>query len=111
MEKNLYDTSKLIQLYKSKGKKSVSGYTTILNIIEFPKALEIGLVILYPSKSDYKLAIKISTELLNIGKPIPAVDAIISAIAINNDLRVITKDKHFLFVKDVVENFKVIVED
>ena len=83
MEKNLYDTSKLMQLYKSKGKKSVNGYTTILNIIEFPKALEIGLVILYPSKYDYKLAIKIFAEHLNIGKPISAVDAIISAIAIS----------------------------
>ncbi|ADC66044.1 conserved hypothetical protein [Ferroglobus placidus DSM 10642] len=73
--------------------------------------LELDLTILYPSKSDYNLALKISTELLKIGKPIPAVDIIISAISINKGLRVITKDKHFLFVKDVISEFNVIVED
>jgi len=66
MEKNLYDTNKLTELYKNK--EIVSGYTTILNVIEFLKALESNLTILYPSKSDYKLAIKISTEVLKIGK-------------------------------------------
>ena len=109
MEKNLYDTSKLIDAYKKK--ENIQGYTTIFNIIEFPKALELNLIILYPSKSDYNLALKISTELLKIGKPIPAIDITISAIAINNGLRVITKDKHFLFIKDIMKDFEVIVED
>ncbi len=109
MEKNLYDTNKLIELYKKK--ESVSGYTTILNVIEFPKALEFNLTIIYPSKSDYRLAIKISTELLKIGKPIPAVDILISAIAINNGLRVVTLDKRFLLVKEVISEFDVLVED
>lgn len=108
MEKNLYDTNKLIELYKNE--ESVNGYTTILNLIEFPKALELDLKILYPSKSDFKLAIKISTDLLKIGKPIPAVDILISAIAINNGLKVITKDKHFLLVKDVMREFDFLVE-
>ena len=53
MEKILYDKSKLIDAYEN-----------------------------YPSKSDYNLALRISTELLKIGKPIPA-----SAIAINNVLQ------------------------
>lgn len=79
MEKNLYDTNKLIELYKNK--ESMSGYTTILNVIEFPKALEFNLTVLYLSKSDYRLAIKISTELLKIGEPVPAVYTLISAIA------------------------------
>jgi len=35
MEENLYDTSKLIEYYREN--KSVEGYTTILNVIEFPK--------------------------------------------------------------------------
>ena len=108
MEENLYDTSKLIDAYK-KG-EVIHGYTTIFNLIEFPKALELDLRILYPLKSDYNLALKISTELLKIGKPIPAVDAIISAIALNNGLRVITKDRHFLFVKDVRRDFEVVIE-
>jgi len=109
MEKNLYDTSKLIEAYKKN--EEIHGYTTIFNLIEFPKALELDLTVLYPSKSDYNLALKISIELLKIGKPIPAVDVIISAIAINNQLKVVTKDKHFLFVKDVVKDFEVIVND
>ena len=79
--------------------------------IEFPKALELNLTVLYPSKSDYNLALKISTELLKIGKPIPAVDVVISAIAINKKLRIVTRDKHFLFVKDVVKDFEVVVKD
>lgn len=109
MEKNLYDTNKLIELYKNE--ESVNGYTTILNVIEFPKALELDLRVLYPSKSDYRLAIKISTELLKIGKPLPAVDILISAIAINNGLRVVTLDKLFMLVKEVISEFDVLVRD
>lgn len=109
MEKSLYDTSKLIDAYKKN--ENIKGYTTIFNLIEFPKALELNLTVLYPSKSDYNLALKISTELLKIGKPIPAVDIIISAIAVNNSLKLITKDKHFLFVKEVIKDFDIIIED
>ncbi|WP_456369430.1 type II toxin-antitoxin system VapC family toxin [Geoglobus sp.] len=108
MEKNLYDTSKLIEAYRDNEK--IRGHTTIFNLIEFPKALELDLNVLYPSKSDYNLGLKISTELLKLGKPIPAVDVIISAIAINNGLKILTKDKHFLFVKEVVREFEVVVD-
>lgn len=108
MEKNLYDTSKLIDAYKKN--ESIQGYTTVFNLIEFPKALELDLSVLYPSKSDYNLALKISTELIKIGKPIPAIDVLISAIAIKNHLKVITKDRHFLFIKEVLDDFEVIVE-
>ena len=108
MEKVLYDTNKLIESYKSN--KDIQGYTTIFNLIEFPKALELDLIVLYPSKSDYNLALKISTELLKIGKPVPAIDVIISAISINRGLKLVTKDKHFLFVKDVIKDFNVQIE-
>ena len=108
MEKVLYDTNKLIEAYKSN--KDIQGYTTIFNLIEFPKALELDLIVLYPSKSDYNLALKISTELLKIGKPVPAIDVIISAISINRGLKLVTKDKHFLFIKDVIKDFNVQIE-
>jgi len=98
----------LIEAYKSN--KDIQGYTTIFNLIEFPKALELDLIVLYPSKSDYNLALKISTELLKIGKPVPAIDVIISAISINRGLKLVTKDKHFLFVKDVIKDFNVQIE-
>jgi len=81
--------------------------TTILNLIEFPKAIEFDLRVLFPSKSDYHLALIISTDLIKISKPIPAVDSVIAAVAVNNKLRLVTKDKHFLMVKEVKKSFKV----
>jgi len=108
VEKNLYDTSKLIEAYRT-GEK-IKGCTTIFNLVEFPKALELDLTILYPSKSDYNLALRISTELLKIGKQIPAIDVVISAVAVNNGLKLVTKDRHFLWVKEVIEKFDVAVD-
>ncbi len=72
-----FDTNRLIDAYR--GGESLNGYTTILNLIEFPKAIEFNLRVMFPSKSDYHLALKISTELLKAGKPIPAVDSVIAA--------------------------------
>ena len=108
MEENLYDTSKLIDAYRKNEK--LHGYTTIFNLVEFPKALELNLRVLYPQKSDFNLALEMSTELLKLGKPLPAVDVIISAIALNNKLRVITKDRHFIFIKDVRKDFEAVIE-
>ena len=109
MEENLYDTSKLIEYYREK--KDVRGFTTILNLIEFPKALKFNLKVVYPTKSDYELALRLSMNLIEKGKHISAVDAVIAAIAINNNLTLITGDKHFQFVKDFfTEKFKVLIE-
>ncbi len=105
MEESLFDTSTLIDVYREKEK--IDGCTTILNIIEFPKAMEFNLRILFPSKSDYHLALIISTELLKAGKPIPAVDSVIAAVALNNKLKLMTKDKHFLMIKEVKKEFKI----
>ena len=105
MEESLYDTSRLIDAYKKK--ETITGYTTIFNIIEFPKAMEFNLQILFPSKSDYYLSLRISTELLKAGKPIPAVDSVIAAVVLNNKLKLVTKDKHFLFIKKVMQDFMV----
>lgn len=105
MEESLYDTNWLIDAYRENEK--VEGYTTILNLIEFPKAMELNLRVLFPAKSDYNLAMIISTELLKAGKPIPAVDSVIAAVALNNKLKLVTKDKHFLLVKEVRKEFRV----
>lgn len=107
MEKILHDTSSLIENYRL-NVREIEAFTTILNIIEFPKALEISkLEVLYPTNSDYKLAIKLATSLLKIGKPIPAVDIVIAAVALNNKLTLRTKDGHFLVIKDIKPEFKV----
>jgi hypothetical protein len=105
VEEDLYDTSKLIDAYREG--EILYGYTTILNLIEFPKAIDFNLRVLFPSKSDYNLALIISTELIKLGKPIPAIDSVIAAVALNNGLRVVTRDKHFLFVKEVKGDFRV----
>lgn len=105
MEKSLFDTNRLIDAYRSG--ESLDGYTTILNLIEFPKAIEFNLRVLIPSKSDYHLALKISTELLKTGKPIPAVHSVIVAVALNNKLKLVTKDKQFLLIKNVIKDFVV----
>ena len=68
MEKAIYDTSSLINTYKQR--KRLTGYTTI-NIVD--KILDFKLTVLYPSKSDYNLAIKLSKDVLRIGKPLPAI--------------------------------------
>jgi tRNA(fMet)-specific endonuclease VapC len=44
---------------------------------------------------------QIKNQLRMIGKPIPENDIWIAAIAIENDLTLITKDKHFDFVTDI----------
>jgi hypothetical protein len=62
MEQILYDTSSLINAYKQR--KQLTGYTTILNVVEFPKLLELKLTVIYPSKSEYNLAIKLSKDLI-----------------------------------------------
>ncbi len=100
MGEALYDTNVLIELQK-RGVKELKGYTTILNVIEHPKALRVkGLKIIYPDVRDYNLALMISKDLYKLGKPVPAIDLVIAAIAINRSLKLVTKDKHFKFVKE-----------
>lgn len=98
----LYDTSTLIELYKRKDELKGRGYTTILNVVEFPKALEIkGLRIVYPNPEDYKLAIVIAKNLLKAGKPVPAIDIVVAAIAVNRRMGLLTKNRHFQLIKEV----------
>ena len=101
MEEALYDTSVLIELQKG-GAKEVKGCTTILNIVEYPKALRIaGLRVIYPDARDYALALKISKDLYKSGKPVPAVDIVLAAVAINRGLRLLTEDRHFEYIKEI----------
>jgi len=103
MEEALYDTGALIDAYR-KG-ENLQGSTTILNIVEFPKALEFRLRVLYPSRADYSLSLEMSVELLEKGRPMPAVDMVIAAMAVNRELKFITMDSHFQRLREVYENF------
>lgn len=103
--RKLYDTNVLIEALKS-GKK-LDGYTTILNLVEFPKGVEVELTVLTPSLEDYLLAIEISQTMVEQGTPVPAVDAVISAVALNRKLVIITHDKHFTFIKKAYSELKI----
>jgi predicted nucleic acid-binding protein len=107
MEEVVYDTSALINLLKS-GKRDAKGFTTIFNIIEFPKALDFkDLGVIYPNAEDYDEALKVSASLLRSGKPIPAIDVLIASICIRRGLTLVTMDEHFRRVKSVRKEFKI----
>lgn len=95
MEENLYDTSVMIDSVR-RGLKELRGCTTIFNLIEFPKAVELeGLKVLYPTMRDCDEALKLSVRLLRLGKPIPAIDILIASMATLRGLKLVTKDEHF----------------
>jgi tRNA(fMet)-specific endonuclease VapC len=107
MEEVLYDTGALINLLKS-GKRAARGFTTILNILEFPKALDLKeLAILYPTVEDYDEALKIAVSLLKIGKPVPAIDIMIAAMCLRRDLLLLTTNGHFSHIKLTESEFDV----
>jgi len=107
MEEVVYDTSALISLLKS-GRRVAKGFTTVFNVIEFPKALglkELGVI--YPTVEDYDEALKVSASLLKAGKPVPAVDVLIASVCIRRGLLLLTADEHFKQVKSVRREFKI----
>jgi predicted nucleic acid-binding protein len=107
MEEVVYDTSALIGLFKS-GRRDARGFTTIFNVIEFPKALDFkDLGVIYPNVEDYDEALKVSVSLLRSGKPIPAIDVLIASICIRRGLTLVTMDEHFRHVKSVRKEFKI----
>ena len=107
MEEVVYDTSALINLLKS-GKSVAKGFTTVFNVIEFPKALSLKeLGVIYPTVEDYDEALRISASLLGVGKPLPAVDILIASICVRRGLLLHTADEHFAHIKSVRREFKV----
>ncbi|NJE45919.1 PIN domain-containing protein [Thermococcus sp. GR7] len=104
-KKKLYDTNVLIDLVKS-GENPGDGYTTALNLVEYPKGVSLDLGVLIPSPKEYALAVKLSEKLVKAGTPVPAVDVIIAAVAISRGMALITKDRHFLLVKDVAPELR-----
>ena len=101
MEEIVYDTNQLINFLKS-GKRNVKGFTTIFNIIEFPKALDLKeLAVIYPTIDDYDESLKISAALLRKGSPLPAVDILVASICIRRNLTLCTMDNHFTNIKTV----------
>ena len=108
MGKILFDTNTLIELAKS-NQKNVEGYTTIFNVIEFPKTFGLfgKITIIFPSSQDYESALELSTKLYKIGKAIPAMDILVGTICYNNKLTLISKDKHFDAINEVWKDFQI----
>lgn len=83
------------------------GYTTILNLLEFPKGVELRrLRILYPTREDYDAALVWSAQLLKKGTPVPALDLIVSAISVRLGLQLVTRDGHFRVIKSNVSELR-----
>ncbi|WP_456367071.1 PIN domain-containing protein [Thermococcus sp.] len=107
-DKKLYDTNVIIDAAKSG--KNLRGYTTILNVVEFPKATTLDLTVITPSLDDYLLSIKISQAMVERGTPVPAVDIVVAAVALNRQLTLVSGDKHFLFIREVYPGLKLQLE-
>ncbi|PIS06097.1 MAG: PIN domain-containing protein [Candidatus Buchananbacteria bacterium CG10_big_fil_rev_8_21_14_0_10_33_19] len=73
----------------------MKGLTTIFSLVEFPRALENGNSVIWPERRDYIKAIWLGEYLYDIGKPIQGIDLLIASIALNRNLILVTKDKHF----------------
>ena len=101
MEEALYDTSAVIELI-ARRRRSVPGYVSILTVIEYPPVLRHATEVLYPRKRDYLLAAKWQVELRRRGSPLPAVDLVIAAQAYNEGLALVTLDKHFKTLRQLV---------
>ncbi len=101
MEEAIYDTSAVIELV-ARRRQRIPGYVSALTVVEYPPVLRFVDEVLYPRKKDYLLATKWQTELRRIGTPLPAVDLVIAAQAYNEDLVLVTLDKHFKLLKQLV---------
>jgi len=107
MEESIFDTSELIELRKSR-ELDTEGYTTILNLIEFPKGVEFErLKVLYPTRDDCDSALIWSAKLLKLGRPVPATDLILSAISARTGLELVTRDEHFKTIRVVAKELRV----
>ena len=79
-----------------------AGVITVFTAIEYPPSMNRNFEVLLPETADYIKAIEISNKLRDKGKPVGAVDIIISSMCINRAMRLVAKDNDF---KNIRENF------
>lgn len=101
MEKNqLLDTSAVIDGHR--------GIITVFTVIEHPPAARPDWVtVIYPNKKDYNRAIQNAEVLRSKGMRMAATDLMISAIAANRGLALVTKDSDFLAIQKVDGKLKI----
>jgi len=97
----LYDTSALISACK-RGSKGLRGYTTALNVVEYPPSLALGgLRVIYPTREDYEVAIRLQIRLRRIGRAVGAIDLLVASVAVRRNLEVVTSDRDFEAIAEV----------
>ncbi len=57
---------------------------------------------IYDTSAIIELAIVWQSRLRALGSPLPATDLVIAAQAVNNNMVLVTKDKHFKILKETV---------
>ena len=106
MEEIVYDTNELIDFMK-KGKLDLTVFTTVFNVVEFPKALEFEqLEVIYPNIEDYEESVELSLALLENAKPLPAIDILAAAMCLRRNFVLATLDNHFSAIGSIYKNFK-----
>jgi predicted nucleic acid-binding protein len=100
-ENKIYDTSAIIELIKKKTPRKTP-CISIITVIEYPPALNYAERIIYPTREDYLLAVEWQSKLRRQGFSPPATDLIIAAQAVNRNLVLVTRDKHFKVLKEKV---------
>ena len=109
--KKIYDTNALINIFKSSKMDEVDYLiTSIFNVIEFPPILKFGskLVIIYPTKDEYLLALEMMIRLRKIGKPVGIIDLMLAAIAVQRGLVVVSNDKDFETIKEIEPRLQIL---
>ena len=53
---------------------------------------------------------KLSKDVLRIGKPLPAIDIIVAAMALNRNMKLVISDKHFTVIREIRQDFKLYIE-
>ncbi|MHA1719085.1 MAG: type II toxin-antitoxin system VapC family toxin [Promethearchaeota archaeon] len=108
----ILDTNALIICMKDENKnifKKNYSFTTIFSLIEYPIAInQKFLVIFYPKHNTYQKSLEYTAKLRKNGTPIPAIDILIGAIAIEKKMIIVSNDAHFNFFKEVEAQLRII---
>jgi len=97
----------VIELVARRRRRLVPGAVTALTVVEYPPAAAHALRVIYPSRRDYELAAYLQALLRRRGSPLPAVDLVIAAVAVNRGMLLVTLDKHFQRIEEIEPRLRV----
>lgn len=85
-----------------------SGTITVFSLVEYPPLTNRSFHVLQPLLQDFELAINLAVQLRQNGNMLGAVDTLIAAISINRSATLITADKGFARIKEIIPAFKLL---